>query len=86
MKTLPMLSEIRDILRTEIGSAVGESKVAVSLQINEFSKENEKYLVTGTFEVAPFIFITKSGKYEADIIPTNSELRIVKLKIIGDEE
>lgn len=86
MKTLPTLSEVRGILIKEIASAIGESETSLSLQISEFTKENETYVITGTFTVVPFIFITRSGRIIANLVQTEAGLRLVKLKITGDEE
>lgn len=86
MKTLPTITEIRNVLISEIASATGESKASVSLEISEFRKENETYSITGTYTIAPFLFITKSGKFNAAIVQTDGELRIVRLRLFGDEE
>jgi len=86
MKTLPTLTEIRGILIKEIASAIGESEASVSLQISEFTKENETYVITGTFTVVPFIFITRSGRILANVAQTEAGLRVVKLKVTGDKE
>lgn len=86
MKTLPKINDIRNLLKTEIASAIGESEYSVSLQINEFSKNDETYSATGTFQVAPVLFVTRSGKFTADIAQTDGGLRITKLKMHGAEE
>jgi len=86
MKALPMIEEIKSLLTKELASAIGESSVSVSLQISDFHKENDAYIVIGTFKVVPFIAVTRQGKIEANVVQTEEGLRITRLRITGDKE
>ncbi len=86
MKALPTVEEIKNLLTKELASAIGEPYLTVSLQVSEFHKENDKYVVLGTFKVVPFIVVTRQGKIEANVIQTEEGLRITKLRIMGDKE